>query len=315
MVGIGTDLWLPVSDVIGLVPFSQSVDGSDRGAGIERSTDGGVTWNFTPLPGCLQTCGGDLSLSFINPMDGFATEGPTATTSVLLFATSDGGATWSPVSTFPFQGYSADISFTDTEDGWALTGPTFASGGAVQNPGGLLYRTTDGGTTWQPVQGLPTTYQYNLPTFFGNDAAVLGQRGQAQGFSPPALYVTADGGSTWTSAPLPVAALSGLGVNERPNVSLVALGPASWLVFSGSSIYATTNGGTTWKTTKIGLTWESSSSGQPDVSFFTPTTGWAIAAVEQTPAGSCRSAGCNDFPVLEETTNGGKSWSVVDFNQ
>ena len=44
------DLWLVLEDVPGLVPFAQSKDGSDRGEGIDRSTDGGPTWTFSPLP-------------------------------------------------------------------------------------------------------------------------------------------------------------------------------------------------------------------------------------------------------------------------
>jgi hypothetical protein len=39
---VGTeDLWVVIEDVPGLVPYSQSVDGSDRGEGIDRSTNGG----------------------------------------------------------------------------------------------------------------------------------------------------------------------------------------------------------------------------------------------------------------------------------
>jgi hypothetical protein len=72
--------------------------------------------------------------------------------------------------------------------------------------------------------------------------------------------------------------------------------------------------GLSWTTSNVGLTWDSFS-GQPDALFFTPTTGWAIANVEQVPAGSCRYPACNDVPVLEGTADGGKTWSPVDFNQ
>lgn len=315
MVGTGTrDLWLSVENVIGLVPYSQSVDGSDRGEGIVRSADGGRTWTFGALPDCLQTCGGDLSLSFINSKEGFATESPTATNTALLFGTTDGGTTWSEISTFPFQGSSPDIEFTNALDGWALSGPTFASEGNVQNPGGSLYRTSDGGATWRIAPGLPRNEQFNLPTFFGSDSGVvLASALTRHHGSSATVFTTTNGGATWLGHSVPKTALAGVGSKRESNLSLVATSFSRWLIFSGSSVYGTTNAGLTWTTTHTTLTWSPSFPGQPAQVFFTAMKGLAIAVIPLHGSGAC-SSGCG-YSVLEQTTDGGRTWSANPFNK
>lgn len=185
-------LWVAASDLIGVVPAGQSTDGSIRGDGIERSGDGGVTWSFTSLPGCLQGCGGDLSLSFVDALHGFVTIGPDSAMHTRLFSTSDGGATWQTFSTLSFASWGAKILFTNRFDGWALLvhpGP----------PGGALYRTTDGGETWHEAPGLPSGDEYQIPTFFGS------QDGVVLAFEPsPVVFVTENGGATWVTRPVPI---------------------------------------------------------------------------------------------------------------
>ena len=82
----------------GSFPWRESQDGSDRGEGIDRSTDGGRTWTFSTLPGCLQLCG-SIALSFVDADHGFAAvssdQGNTGRTPGACSSTRpDGGATW-----------------------------------------------------------------------------------------------------------------------------------------------------------------------------------------------------------------------------
>ena len=74
--GIGTDdVWVGAQGVAGAAPPGQSTAGADRGDEILRSTDGGSTWTASTLPGCLQGCGGNLSLAFVDPVHGFGSDG------------------------------------------------------------------------------------------------------------------------------------------------------------------------------------------------------------------------------------------------
>jgi hypothetical protein len=172
------DLWLALEDVPGLVPYAQSTDGSDRGGGIDRSSDGGLTWTFTTLPGCLQSCGPNLSLSFGDPRHGFAAIGPGEAGSVMLFSTDNGDETWTGLGAQPDLGGSAQVVFSSPLDGWAVTGPVFfGNSGEANERGGMFYRTTDGGVSWSPAPapapGLPAEDQFAVPTFFGTRTGVM----------------------------------------------------------------------------------------------------------------------------------------------
>ena len=171
------DLWLVLEDVPGLVPFAQSKDGSDRGEGIDRSTDGGRTWTFSPLPGCLQLCGA-ISLSFADSLHGFAVVAADPETPLgqpaMLFTTQDGGASWQRSATPPdlagvVVGGPAPVPqlvFTSALNGWAVTGSLEGPDASTVDQGGVVFRTTDGGTTWSAAAGLPSG-SMTLPTFFG----------------------------------------------------------------------------------------------------------------------------------------------------
>jgi hypothetical protein len=148
-VGIN-NLWVAIYDVPGLV--SQPHAASSRGEGIEHSTDGGQSWSFASPPGCLQTCG-PLSLSMVDAQKGFAVAMGAQGQGSPVFSTHDGGATWVQIATMPSLGGIAvggplegsQLVFTSTLDGWAVPGTYPAYNESQQAPGGVIYRTTDGG--------------------------------------------------------------------------------------------------------------------------------------------------------------------------
>jgi photosystem II stability/assembly factor-like uncharacterized protein len=90
-----------------------------------------------------------------------------------VFATADGGRTWTESAVFKTSAPVARLSFADDSHGWLLVSPAFETPG---QPVTWLYRTSDGGLRWSPA--------WNS----GGDTA---------GALPPPLYATANSGRTW----------------------------------------------------------------------------------------------------------------------
>jgi photosystem II stability/assembly factor-like uncharacterized protein len=191
------------------------------------------------------------------------------------------------------------IIFLDAKNGW-VTGDC---GGVV--PGSpYLYQTADGGVTWTfkalpapadvpdlydqqknnacgigaPVFASPTQGMLPVSCFFENQ----GKRGW--------LYVTADGGQTWTPRPLPVAygALDFLDAN----IGWWAGNDSAYDPTVARQLYGTRDGGQTWTLVKQTLNW----GGQLD--FITNQTGWAVAKTL-------------DATALVQTSDGGKKWDLL----
>lgn len=310
---IGTnDLWVAIYDVPGLV--SQPNNGSSRGEGIEHSTDGGHNWSFVSPPGCLQTCG-PLSLSMVDAQNGFAVAMGAQGQGSPLFSTHDGGAIWAKIATMPSLGgvvvggplEGSQLVFTSDLDGWAVPGSYPAYNQSQQTPGGVIYRTTDGGLSWSAVAGLPGGLQYTLPAFFGTqDAVTLATKGTGYD-NDPFVYVTHDGGETWTGYPIPVFE----GSQFQPGsvaTRFAAAGALQWRIDVGSRLYETTDAGKTWRsfnsTPAVGV------GDVEGITFASPSFGQAI---EQNPV--CFSKATSDqpdyncYPVLTTTSDGGRSWT------
>lgn len=210
---------------------------------VYQTVDGGHAWSKgVTFP--VRYGDGNGRIAFANARDGWI-EVLTAGNGALqaqLFATSDGGRTWSPVSTtgaqrgqMPFGG---DITFRSATTGY-LTGAPRASGGPGVRT--WLYRTTDGGRTWihqrltYPADLSSGLVAVEKPSFFGQ-----------QGFLPVAvskglgeqmlLYQTLDGGKTWSLA------------YRFPNGFLhfvFATAYSGW-AYEGAVLYRTQDGGRTW---------------------------------------------------------------------
>ncbi len=330
LVGIGTkDLWLPVHEVIGLVPPGEGTGASTSGVGVERSTDGGRTWSLSVLPGCIQACGDDVDLSFITPSVGFAlTEltSPPATglidnADLHLFSTADGGASWTSVSDPQFNGQGASITFLTRQRGWALTKPSWrhspSTGRTVEDPGGALYETSDGGLSWHQVQALPVDERYQLPTFLDGRMGVLlgldavpGARGEST------VFVTANGGQTWTPHPGPRnPALLGYvrgATASLPGPPFSAVSPRQWFVFMGPAMYTTVDAGRHWGRIATDPYW--SAGAMQSLHFESGSHGWAAAYVPDcrpmAGTGTCTPIGAS---LLMTTSNGGRSWRPLPY--
>jgi photosystem II stability/assembly factor-like uncharacterized protein len=313
MVAVGPDdLWLPVEDVIGLVPPGLSTDGSVRGEGVERSTDGGKTWAFSSLPGCLQDCG-PISVSFPDAFHGFAAIGPLDNGTTALFSTTDGGATWLRVADVP-TGSGAGIVFTSPLDGWAVNGAITDNGTGTS---GSVVRTTDGGATWHTVLGLPGTDRYQPPVFFGSDSGViLGVPENSASPDRPVIFSTDDGGVTWTAHVTPADGADAFYSADDPGVPFAAVSPSQWVLF-GSALFTTTDDGSTWNRTVTRPSWPGGA--VSSVVFSSPLDGLAMVTPPGCPSpslvGDQESSQCN-YTVLMATTDGARTWvpSLTDLN-
>ncbi len=303
VIGFGSDdLWLGAMDVIGAVPNAQlehSLNGSVRGTEMFYSTDAGVRWESSFLPGCVQSCGENPEVTFINAEDGFAALSAASSSGMsYLFSTTDGGATWTLVSTPQMAGLS--VVFTNTQDGWAVNAESAVGG----ESSGSLYETTKGGVTWSRAPGLPAQRQYYLPVLVGEDALV---------FSPtpsPVVFVSNDQGSTWSGVPVPVRGSASL---SEPELWFSAPTPTAWFLSWRSSLVETTDAGRHWTNINEKAAFpDDPGPGRPKpvvwgLDFTSPTAGLAIAGVRP-----CKAPGGCASEALIATSNAGRTWRYLN---
>ncbi|MFF4579808.1 RICIN domain-containing protein [Streptomyces sp. NPDC001389] len=266
----GAEQWVPLTDWLGekdwnllgidalatdpvdpgrlyLAAGTYTNDWAGNGA-ILRSTDRGRTFQRTELPfklGGNEDGRGAGERLAVNPSDNGTLLLGTRKNG--LWRSTDHGATWSQVSSFPVKdgaGSGAGISFV-----------TYGPAGSrtvyvgVADKSTSLYRSTDGGSTWQAVPGQPT--------------GQLPQHGVLSGDG--SLYLTytnalgpngVTGGSVWKHTPADGAwknvspsqggyGFSGLAVDPRKPSTVMVTTLDRW--WPQDEIYRTTDGGTTWK--------------------------------------------------------------------
>jgi len=296
--------WIAASDTIGgVVPPDHA---SLRHMEIDRTADGGRSWQWSIPPGCLGPCGG-AQISFLDTTHGFALTG--GATQPRMYATTDGGVHWALVGRPPFTG---SIVFLDRREGFAISDPSW-TGPAQSTPagGGILYRTADGGRQWRRVNlAAPSKYQGqpqvdDLPKFFGARHGVLSARfrDRATGAQHVVVYTTADGGATWIAHLAPENAdvrAYQWGVSGATPFSAVSA--RSWVLFVGDTLYSTRDAGRSWR-----LLHPRYAPALPrirDVNFTSLSDGWAIFAL---PA----RYGPNVGAALVHTSDGGRDWSPL----
>jgi hypothetical protein len=186
---------------------------------VYHTSDGGQTWQSGDAF-LLSGGGGPGLMDFIDPQHGWMMAGLGAAAgseAVEILQTVDGGLYWQQVSltsgypnqstpgSLPFGCDKTGIGFRDANTGWAA--------GAC--PGGpiFLFVTHDSGHTWQR-QTLPSPPDYaanlfaqcqcafNPPIFFSPQVGVFDVQ-IYEATQSAYLYVTTDGGATWTPRKLP----------------------------------------------------------------------------------------------------------------
>lgn len=224
-----------------------SVGAGNSYVAVYATTDGGQTWRqaFAHEPGqeaSLPGGGQKSGISFLDPENGWITGNIPSDNFAYFYRTRDGGATWEvqdiPVVQLPggaFVETQPPVFFSAT-DGLMLTRYVGASSFTNYT---VIYKTTDGGETWQPGAAAPTYAPASLL-----DAQNLWVWGTFDQDVQPGLLYSADGGQGWASIPAaPNLAESLISLQfVSPQVGFALAGAA----YPETSLYATQDGGYNW---------------------------------------------------------------------
>ncbi|MEA2427528.1 MAG: hypothetical protein QOF37_1156 [Thermoleophilaceae bacterium] len=281
---------------------------------LRRSTDGGTTFSRVPFTPSERSCTSPLaSFSFVNANTGYIllANGTVIRTddagqNIALKTAVPGTAASSAPANPP--ALSKDIYFTSTETGFATAGSQ-------------IFRTTDGGNTWEPVGPAAAAPLNSLYFASANVGYAVG--------NAKTVMKTMDGGATWGPKPVP-AALPAADLTQircaAGSVTLCLLSSAQ-----GDQLLRTTDGGDSFSSvvpssSKVfaaafdgsaaatgvgagGVTVVSGDAGE----HWTPVQGGlplsSLTRLRATSATLITAPGANG--TLARTLNGGQDWSKV----
>ncbi len=166
--------------------------------------------------------------------------------------------------------------------------------GYVIQIGGAVYKTTDGGNSWNQV------YQFNgVPIrcigFADEDNGWIGSIGEYDSNDYEYLFRTRDGGINWepvTNIPSPEpAGLCGIFVVDKSTIY------ASGRYSDSPTIIKSEDGGETWSSKSL-----SNAAGLVDIFFFNPDSGFAVGSIGESP---------DRGGIIFGTEDGGNTWRTV----
>jgi photosystem II stability/assembly factor-like uncharacterized protein len=283
---------------------------------LVRTTDGAGTWtDVTPAAavGLLATANASQVLDAVGLESAYlavtvsSSESGPGTTRV--FATSDGGRTWTASAPVTADGYVSQLSFTDPLHGWLLWNEGAAMG---RNPV-RVYRTADGGAHWSlTAQSPPATSNSSAGIPVGCDKTGITFASAAAGWMTSdcaaglsgELLVSRDGGVTWAPQQLPVPA------SQCADTDCVLTGPeftdgtgfVTVAAYSGTTtLLLTRDLGQTWLSVPLPAGYAYRKYPYPQVKFFDPEHGVLVSAGSQGTIGT----------VFYTTSDGGQTWVAV----
>jgi hypothetical protein len=215
---------------------------SQQGAGIWKSSNGGVNW--TQLPSTASNTDFNYVQKIIINSAGVvfaATQGG-------VYKSTDGGTTWTvnlrpttlPGAVAPVNNFAADLEI-------GTDGIIYAAFGRIFNQGSRIFKTADAGITWTQVTSDASQYRTEIALAPSTSGAtqVIYAITQSSSYTTAWLRKSVDAGVTWTDA-TPSSSLTGnqawydLILAVKPNDPNIVIG-------AGNVIGRTTNG-STWTT-------------------------------------------------------------------
>src|SRR6266849_3720387 len=184
-----------------------------------------------------------------------------------VLKSTNGGTTWEPMFDDQTTSTIGDIAVSQSDPSIVWVGTGESNNRQSSSWGNGVYKSLDGGKTWQHV-GLDETHHIGRILISPNDpnTVYVAAAGKLWGASKErGVYKTTDGGKTWQNV---------LFINEDTGVNDITMDPSSpntliaaayqrrRTVFGyngsgpGSGLYKTTDGGATWKKLEKGLPWD-----------------------------------------------------------
>ena len=226
----------------------------------------------------------------------------------VVFATADGGRTWTRSANLVLLGEARWLDFRDARHGWLMTD----LGSAMGSEAVAVYRTRDGGMHWPLVARTPALTQLanrdgRLPVACAKTGISLATNlvgfvtGACNG--PASLaYVSHDGGRRWASQALPIsqAALKRLcleGCQASPPSFFGATGILSMSSASGGILFVTHDDGASWRAQPL----PDRASAFASVEFVDPDHGFLI------PIRAAKTS----RRLLYTTSDEGRTWTAI----
>lgn len=208
--------------------------------GVIKSVDGGVTWAPTGLSFTPQT-NNLVARLWVDPRNADIVLAATYTG---MRRTSDGGATWTQVSsTAFFRDLVGNINSPDVLHAATST----RSGGAA------IFRSTNNGVTWTNVQSIATAQRIRLAVTRANENLVMALAARESDGGFDAIYKSTDKGTTYNKLPVSLNLLgwgsTGQGTGGQGFYDLafeIHQTNANFIFVGGINIWRSTNGGNAW---------------------------------------------------------------------
>lgn len=223
--------------------------------------------------------------------------GAAAQTAAPTSATASGAGEWRTFTTEAYRGKRDSVSFVDETHGWYGTGA------------GDLFRTVDGGESWQKVASRPGTF-VRAVGFIDRQNGFIGNVGTDYypGVTDETpLYRTRDGGVTWEAVDTGTATIKGVCAIDILSTKRIYQGElrprtvihAAGRVGGPTGILRSVDGGDTWSVIDM-----APHAGMIlDVKFFDENTGLVFASTSATPNAA--------QGLVLRTEDGGKTWREV----